>query len=96
MDNWEDKLAGLFNDPEKLSSLLSLVSSFGLAPEQKPKEPPVPAAPDSAPDRIEMLLTALRPFVSPGRREKMDRAIQAARLTRIAGRTLRGPRTDSQ
>ena len=35
------------------------------------------------------LLEALRPFLSPSRREKLDRAEQAARLTRVARAALR-------
>lgn len=35
------------------------------------------------------LLNALRPFIREGRREKIDRAIQAARISHIAGSALR-------
>lgn len=40
--------------------------------------------------RQENLLNALKPFLKPGRREKIDRAMQAARLSRLAGAALRG------
>ena len=40
--------------------------------------------------RQENLLNALKPFLRPERREKIDRAMQAARLSRLAGAALRG------
>lgn len=40
--------------------------------------------------RQENLLNALKPFLKPSRREKIDRAMQAARLSRLAGAALRG------
>ena len=39
--------------------------------------------------RQENLLNALKPFLKPERREKIDRAMQAARLSRLAGAALR-------
>lgn len=35
--------------------------------------------------RQENLLNALKPFLKPERREKVDRAMQAARISRLAG-----------
>jgi len=87
MDSWEELLSGLLGDPGKLDSLLSLASSFAGAP----AEPPPPAAKPEPPGRVESFLAALRPFLQPARRTEMDRAIQAARLSRLAGRALRGP-----
>lgn len=40
--------------------------------------------------RQENLLNALKPFLKPERREKVDRAMQAARISRLAGAALRG------
>lgn len=40
--------------------------------------------------RQENLLNALKPFLKPERREKIDRAMQAARLSRLAGAAFRG------
>ena len=39
--------------------------------------------------RQENLLNALKPFLRPERREKIDRAMQAARISRLAGAALR-------
>lgn len=40
--------------------------------------------------RQENLLNALKPFLKPERQEKVDRAMQAARISRLAGAALRG------
>ena len=39
--------------------------------------------------RQQALLTALKPFVRPERRASIDRALQIARLSRLAGNALR-------
>lgn len=44
----------------------------------------------------ENLLNALKPFLKPGRREKIDRAMQAARLSHLAGYALRSRRDQHQ
>ncbi len=36
------------------------------------------------------LFQALGPFIRPDRREKLDRAVRAARISRIAGAAIRG------
>ena len=40
--------------------------------------------------RQEHLLNALKPFLKPSRREKIDRALQVARLSHLAQAALRG------
>ena len=58
-------------------------------------EPPKPDAPPPTPpggglaQRQEALLRALEPFLRPARREKIERALQIARLTNLAGGALR-------
>lgn len=44
----------------------------------------------------ENLLNALKPFLKPGRREKIERAMQAARLSHLAGYALRSRRDQHQ
>lgn len=69
-------------------------------PAPKPQETAAPGANDMLSEllqkaggldrRQENLLNALKPFLKPARREKIDRAMQAARLSRLAGAALRG------
>ena len=74
----------------------------GSPPEEKapPDVPPAPPPVQSPPmgglaQRQEALLHALEPFLRPARREKIERALQIARLSGIAGSALRrgGPGT---
>lgn len=73
------------------------------APAEAPQPPdtpeaaaqPEPPKPDAPPpmgglaQRQEALLRALEPFLRPARREKIERALQIARLTNLAGGALR-------
>ena len=74
------------------------------APPVMPQREPTPPPPDEKQQalgellqkagkldrRQENLLNALKPFLKPERREKIDRAMQAARISRLAGAALRG------
>ena len=65
-------------------------------PKSAPPPPPVSAAPPMPPPppcgpfgaRQEKLLLALKPFLKPSRQEKIDRALRAAQLSRLAGSAL--------
>ena len=54
----------------------------------KPGPPPMPPGGGLA-QRQEALLRALEPFLRPARREKIERALQIARLSGLAGGALR-------
>ena len=98
MEGLEDALQKLLKDPAQLAELSALAQSLGLGPPESPPEPPQPksapppvsAAPPCGPfgARQEQLLLALKPFLKPSRQEKIDRALRAARLSRLAGSAL--------
>ena len=97
MEGLEDALQKLLKDPAQLAELSALVQSLGLGPPEPPSEPPQPkSAPPPMPPppcgpfgaRQEQLLLALKPFLKPSRQEKIDRALRAARLSRLAGSAL--------
>lgn len=99
MEALEEALQKLLQDPAQLAGLSSLAHSLGLgaaAPQEPagsnaPPPPPPPSPPAGPPDtRQERLLLALKPFLKPSRQEKIDRALRAARLSRLAGSALRG------
>ena len=65
-------------------------------PDVPPAPPPVQSPPMGGLAEVqEALLRALEPFLRPSRREKIERALQIARLSGIAGSALRrgGPGT---
>ena len=104
MDDLEQKIQSVLSDPAQMAQVLEMAKSLGITlPEASapPAEPPETAAqpeppkPDAPPpmgglaQRQEALLRALEPFLRPARREKIERALQIARLTNLAGGALR-------
>lgn len=99
----ESQLNEILNDPERMAQILSMAQSFGLQPPETPPQSSVPP-PDSemlqsmmrlmqqarqSDGKQEALLSALKPYLAPERREKLDRAIQLARISHLAGYALR-------
>jgi hypothetical protein len=91
MADFQEALGQILNDPEKLKSLAAMAGSLGLGPPVSPAPgdapappPPVPAANTGGSRRYEALLLALEPFLRPERQQKLDRAMKAARLARLA------------
>lgn len=117
MEDFEQKLSAILNDPTQLQGIFTLAKSLGLGappgqtqadPDPPPQEVSAPASADPQPTqqpdipigalleagrldrRQENLLCALKPFLKPEKREKIDRALQIARLTHLAEFALRG------
>lgn len=142
MDDLEQKIGEILNDPAQLAGIMELAKSFGLAPPEdagsaqqaasaqqaqqaqeaelpQPSQAPNPSQQQPAANlppvaeaahfggsalplgalmqaaktdsRQENLLRALRPFLKPEKREKIDRAMQIAQLTRLAQIALKKP-----
>lgn len=103
MEDLESKISDILSDPDAMAGILSMAKSLGLgAPE--PEETPESSETDcglsdtvsgllSAAGHLNgkqtALLQALRPFLKESRRKKIDRAIQAARISRIAGYAIK-------
>lgn len=101
-DGLEDKLQQILNDPDSMAQILSLAQSFGMPPEQPPPPARPPAVDDDffqalcglmqqarqSDGRQEALLCALKPYLAPERRDNIDRALQIARISHLAGVAL--------
>lgn len=105
MDSLEERLQNVLSDPAQMAQIMTLAQSLGAAPpaqgaaEQPPAEQPsaLPqnpmlqllgtAGPGSG--RETRLFEALRPIVSERGRSRVDRAIRAARLSRLAMLAIR-------
>lgn len=99
----EEKLNQILNDPNSMAQILSMAQSFGMT-ETAPEASAAPSSmPDEAAllsmlqmfwqaqqscGRDDALLCALKPYLAPERREKLDRAMQLAKLSRIANMAL--------
>ena len=99
MEDLESKLSSILSDPDAMAGILSMAQSLGLGAPEPSQEASSPGGEDAQPDPVAGLLSAagrltgketsllqaLRPFLRESRRSKLDRAIQAARISRIAG-----------
>ena len=98
--SFEQAIGAMLQDPEQMQKIFALAQSLGFSP---PAAQGASSPPDDRQQalgelwqkagkldrRQENLLNALKPFLKPERREKIDRAMQAARISRLAGAALR-------
>ena len=97
MNEFEDKLNSLLNDPKQMESFVSFAKSImgGEMPSAASGEPDIDPAlmkkiggllsrGDSLSNKDKRLLEAMKPYLSEKRRSKMDRAMKIAKLASIA------------
>lgn len=106
MDQMEEKLGALLNNPQIMQQVMSMAQTLGQSAGQekqeasKQQEPKLPAMPDidismlqklsgiagqSGIDREQKaLLSALEPYLSRSRVDKLERAMRAAKMARMA------------
>lgn len=102
MDEMEDKLGTILNNPQLMQQIMTMAQSLGQsqpreAPKQPDNPPPLPQidpnmlkslsgfAMQSGIDREQKaLLSALSPYLSHQRVEKLERAMRAAKMARMA------------
>ena len=88
MDDLEEKVLGVLNDPEKLAQVMDVAKGLGLSPPAENGEESAPQLPDlhlpTTDSRQQALLQALVPYLQPARRQKLQRAIEVARLSNLA------------
>lgn len=98
MDDMEQKLNAVLNDPEMMGKIMAMAQSLGGGESQTP--------PDSLPDpgmlkqlagfarqsgadpRQQNLLKALEPYLSQAKLRKLERAMRAAKMARMASTVL--------
>ena len=99
MEDLESKISDILSDPDAMAGILSMAKSLGLGAPEPSESSPSQESDAGLPDTVSGLLSAagrlngkqtallqaLRPFLKENRRKKIDRAIQAARISRIAG-----------
>ena len=95
MDSLDDALGKLLSDPGAMAQVMSLAQSLGAALPRETEEAPPPAksaaplpAADRTGDRQTELFRALGSFLPDRRREKLMKALQIARLSRLAQSAL--------
>lgn len=100
MDDFESKLGSILNNPEMMGRIMEMAQSFGgqmPQPEPPQEDPPAPDFDFATIQKLtglmgsarvdgnqKALLTALAPYVSSKRINKLERAMRAAKLAGIA------------
>ena len=102
MDNLEEKIMDVLNDPQKLGQIMDIAKGLGFSPEQEP----IGEAPAFDPQmtgtvmnllrqagtqdgRQDALFHALMPYLQPNRQKKLQRALKVAKLSHLAGYALK-------
>lgn len=99
MDDISGVISQIMNDPERMQQIMELAQS--LTSGEETQEPPL-VSPERieelgkmirqtqhVDEKQEALVHALRPYLKPGRRSKLDRALQIAKLSHWAGIALK-------
>ena len=102
MSELEDKLGSILSNPQLMQQIMSMAQTMQEAKPERPPEPAPPALPDlstmqklagltqqSGIDKNQQaLLRALSPYISRERSAKLERAMRAAKLARMASAFL--------
>ena len=98
MDDMEQKLNAVLNNPEMMGKILSMAQSLGGTQEQPTQELPLDpgmlqslaglAQKTGVDPQQQNLLKALEPYLTSGRLRKLERAMRAAKMARMASSVL--------
>ena len=91
MDPLDEALGKLLSDTGAMAQVMSLAKTLGAEPPQEPVKADVPPAPAVRDDRQTALFRALASYLPEKRRKKLERAMQIARLSRLAQSALVQP-----
>lgn len=96
MDQMEDKLGAILNNPQLMGQIMSMAQSLGNSspPQQEPQQPAFDPAmlqkfsavmgQSGIDNNQQTLLRALNPYLSGRKVEKLERAMRAAKMARMA------------
>ena len=94
----EERINRVLSDPAQMEKLTGLVQRLMGGADTPPADMPDVGllaklaaglkGAETEPGRERALLAAMRPYLSEGRREKMDRAVKLARMAKLAQRVL--------
>ena len=103
MDQMEDKLGAILNNPQMMQQIMSMAQALGQNDPQ-PEQPSKPYIPEFDPAMLsklsgfmgqgkmdgnqQALLTALHPYLSHRKVEKLEKAMRAAKMARMASSFL--------
>lgn len=105
MDEMEEKLGSILNNPQMMQQIMTLAQSLGqTAPEKSQEQPAPPVTPDIDLSMVQKLagmgrqggidsnqqalLKALTPYLSRDKVGKLERAMRAAKMAKLASTFL--------
>lgn len=104
MSEMEDKLGAILGNPQMMQQIFSLAQTLGQEPSSPAQESAKPPSPDFDPAMLSRiaglasqsgidsqqraLLTALSPYLNRERVTKLEKAMQAAKMARLASAFL--------
>lgn len=104
MEELQDKLGAILNDPQMMQQIMSLAKSMGNPAPQPQKSEPTPSLPEIDPGMLrkitslasqsgidreqQALLKALSPYLNRDRITRLERAMRAARTAKLASGLL--------
>ena len=97
MDQMEDKLGAILNNPQLMGQIMSMAQSLGSSQSQPQEPPPQPGLDPAMLQKLsavmgqsnidtnqQTLLRALNPYLSGRKVEKLEKAMRAAKMARMA------------
>ena len=100
MDQMEDKLGSILNNPQLMQQIISMSQSLEQSAKEQPTSAQSPCIPEFDPGLIQQiagiagqswidqnqqaLLSALHPYLSNDKVEKLEKAMRAAKMARMA------------
>lgn len=88
MDNLTEKLNQILKDPGSLNQIMEMAASLGLSMDAPPEPEQVSQALNQAQvmnEKHQALIHALLPYLKPNRQARLERAMQVAQMTQLAG-----------
>lgn len=90
MDDLQETLNAILNDPKQMEELTQMASGLlGGGESEMPELTGILKQLNGPPSNTQKLLTAMEPFLRPGKREKLNRALRIAKLASVAELALK-------
>lgn len=85
MDDLQETLNAILSDPKQMEELTQMASGIlGGGESEMPELTGILKQLNGPPSNTQKLLTAMEPFLKPGKREKLSRALRIAKLASVA------------
>jgi len=98
LNNLNDRIEQVLNDPESLKQISEIASAMGFLDQSQTMEVPAPEITKNLSTVMEQLhqrdqkqenlIHALLPYLKPAKRQRLERAMQIAQLSQLAGAAI--------